>query len=151
MAVVFVVGNKGFKPVKKTFHSAGYDFALSENVKIFPFERKLCSTDIHCILPKETFGKLEMRSSLALEKGLVIGGGVIDSDYRGEIKILLINTSSDEIELNRGERIAQLIVHKIFNGSAEMIEFESEHEIKIIITDDQDKQEKRKGGFGSTN
>ena len=85
-----------------------------------PGDRLLVSTGISIELPELTFGKICSRSSLAL-KGIDIGAGVIDSDYRGIIKILLINNGNEEFNFSAGERLAQLIISNYCHLEPEVV------------------------------
>ena len=100
-------------------------------------ERILIGTGIAIELPKGVYGRIASRSGLALKKGLDIGAGVIDPDYRGEIKILLFNHSESEYLIKKGDRIAQLIMEKI-----KIVDIE---EIEDLGSTDRSNQ-----GFGST-
>ena len=86
--------------------------AASEACSLNPGERRAVSTGVAMALPLGTYGKIEGRSGLAIRKGIVIGGGVIDSDYTGEIKVILINTGTQSFVVNKGDRIAQLIIQQ---------------------------------------
>jgi len=104
-------------PHYATEESAGMDIRahLPEgNALILPMERKLIPTGLFFELPKGYEGQIRPRSGLALKSGITVlnSPGTIDSDYRGEIKILLINLSKEDFTLQHGERIAQLIIAK---------------------------------------
>jgi len=99
-------------PARQTPLSAGYDLKSVESYALQPHQRKLISTGLAMALEDEDFqcyGQVASRSSLAV-KGIDIGAGVIDQDYRGEIKVLMINHSDNEFVINEGDRIAQLII-----------------------------------------
>jgi dUTP pyrophosphatase len=104
-------------PDRKTVYSAGFDLYASEDCVIDPGERKLVNTNIQLSIPPGYYGKIESRSSLALSI-IDVSAGVIDSDYRGDIKVLLVNNRKfDYLQDNRlyiktGMRIAQLIFLK---------------------------------------
>ena len=102
-------------PLPRRAHptDAGIDLYTAQDVTIAPGHRELVGTGIAIALPVGTVGLVHPRSGLALKKGLSIvnAPGTIDADYRGEIKVCLINLDPEQpIELARGERIAQLLV-----------------------------------------
>ena len=97
-------------PVKATPQSAGYDIYSSQSTKIPPKTQQLISTDISMAIPHGYFGMLKSRSGLALKNNIHVQAGIIDSDYRGEVKILLTNESEKEFNVTKGMRIAQLII-----------------------------------------
>jgi dUTP pyrophosphatase len=101
-------------PAHATEGSAGVDLltALAEPARLAPGERLLVSTGIAIALPPGYEGQIRPRSGLALEHGISVlnAPGTIDSDYRGEIKVILINLGAKPFDLARGMRIAQLVV-----------------------------------------
>lgn len=123
-------------PKRQTPGSAGYDLYSDERAVIGPNTSYVIQTGISMQLPKGTYGRVAPRSSMA-SKFTSIGAGVVDSDYRGEVKVLFFNHSSEYIVIKHGERIAQLIVEKIATPEIEIVE----------ELDDTDRGE---GGFGST-
>jgi len=92
-----------------TIESAGYDLSADNNYIIPVGKRQLINTGVYLQLEKNTFGLIKSRSGLSC-KGIDVGAGVIDSDYRGEIKVLLINNGEDEFAIYKGMRIAQIII-----------------------------------------
>lgn len=102
-------------PVRKTLGCAGYDLFAVEDTVIFPQYRQLIDTSISISIPPGYYGKIEARSSFALDY-IDVGAGVIDSDYRGTIKVLLINNRipglNSHLQIKTGMRIAQLIIMK---------------------------------------
>ena len=120
---------EGKEPFRANSSDAGYDLFSIEYVTIEPFQRKLISTGINVEIPEGFYGRVAPRSGLACKKGIDVMAGVIDSGYRGEIKVLLINFnfegynlkpnafeamfgSANRMEIKPGERIAQLIIEK---------------------------------------
>lgn len=101
-------------PGYETISSAGMDLRadLSETVTLAPFERKLIPTGLFIELPDGFEAQIRPRSGLAYKHGISIvnSPGTIDADYRGEIKVLLINLAREEFLIKPGERIAQMIV-----------------------------------------
>lgn len=116
----------GFLPKKATKFSAGYDIYSSESLLVRPGSIRIARTGINIRFPsKDIFGCIYERSSLAI-KGLICLGRVIDPDYNGELKIIVLNVSSEPIIIERGQRIAQIVLQK-FIGENEERENE-EHE-----------------------
>jgi dUTP pyrophosphatase len=103
-------------PGYETVHSAGMDLRadLEAPVTLNPLERKLVPTGLHIELPEGYEAQIRPRSGLALKHGIGIvnSPGTVDADYRGEIKVLLINFSEDIFEIKNGDRIAQMIIAK---------------------------------------
>lgn len=117
-------------PAYETFASAGMDLRanLTEKVLLKPMERQLIPTGLFIELPLGFEAQIRPRSGLALKHGITVlnSPGTIDADYRGEIKILLINLSDTTFEINNGERIAQMIVSKHEQVKWEAVETLSE-------------------------
>lgn len=123
-------------PTKGTAQSAGYDLYAAESGTIFSKDRKMIDTGIIIEIPDGYYGKISPRSGLALKYGIDVFAGVIDSDYRNNIKCILYNSGEKDFEFKVGDRIAQIIFMKYYNTEFEMVEYINETE--------------RKGGFGST-
>ena len=103
-------------PVYKSKEASGLDLYADEEVVISPKEYKLVNTGIGIEIPKGFEAQIRPRSGMALNHGIGIlnSPGTIDSDYRGEIKIILFNFGKDEFKIHSGMRIAQLIVAKTY-------------------------------------
>jgi len=104
-----------------------------------PFERILISTGLFIELPAGYEAQIRPRSGLALKHGITClnSPGTVDSDYRGEIKIILINLSQEEQVIQPGDRIAQMIIQKV-----EQIEWKETQELEVTV--------RNAGGFGHT-
>ena len=108
--------NKSTNPLPKyaTEASAGVDLYafLDEPISLKPLERVLVSTGIFIELPEGYEAQVRPRSGLAIKKGVTVLNtpGTIDADYRGEVKVILVNLSNDDFIINNGERIAQMII-----------------------------------------
>lgn len=128
-------------PAYETIHSAGMDLRadLESPVRLNPLERKLIPTGLHIELPEGFEAQIRPRSGLAYKHGISIvnSPGTIDADYRGEIKVLLINLSTEPFEINTGDRIAQMIVSK-----HEKVEW---HQVEIL-----NETSRGAGGYGHT-
>ena len=133
--------NKSSNPLPEyaTIYSAGVDLRafLDRPLVIEPMQRILVSTGIFIELPPNYEAQVRPRSGLAIKHGITVlnSPGTIDSDYRGEIKIILINLSEDTFTINNGDRIAQLIVSKY-------------EKIEWISTDSLSDSVRSDGGFG---
>lgn len=126
-------------PSRATSGSAGYDLYSAEGYVILPQHRVVVSTGIQVALPEGTYGRVAPRSGLAVKHGLDVGAGVIDPDYKGELKVVLFNHDPKQTFIIRpGYRIAQLILE---NYTVSNIEVVSE------ITGDSQRGD---GGFGSS-
>lgn len=127
-------------PTKGSQHAAGYDLYSTETVTIRPHETALIGTGWAMEFPGGYFGAIFARSGLASKEGLRPANcvGVIDSDYRGEVKVALHNDSNDLRTIAKGDRIAQLIVMDYY--------FVSDFEEVNILSD----TSRGEGGFGST-
>ena len=128
-------------PTYETVHAAGMDLRayLNESITIKPLERAIVPTGLFIELPAGVEAQVRPRSGLAAKQGIPVlnSPGTIDADYRGEIKVILVNLSNEEFIINDGERIAQLVIAR--------------HEkIEWIPTVSLQESERGVGGFGST-
>ena len=141
MKVKVVNTSKHKLPHYSTIASAGMDLKsnLENPIVLKPLERRVVKTGIYIELPVGYEAQVRPRSGLALKKGITVlnSPGTIDSDYRGEIGVILINLSSEEFIIDNGERIAQMVISK--HEQAEWLE------VNIL-----DKTERGSDGFGST-
>jgi dUTP pyrophosphatase len=126
-------------PVKKTLLSAGYDIFSCEEGTIPPKDRQIFNTGVIIIPRNDCYIRIAPRSGLALYHGIDVLAGVVDSDYRGEIKVILYNTSNKEYHVNIGDKIAQLICEQIFFPT-----------VKVVGQQFIDTTERNSTGFGSS-
>ena len=126
-------------PTYQSEGAAGMDLCSTESVELAPLERALVPTGLRVAIPEGFEGQIRPRSGLAIKKGIsmVNSPGTIDSDYRGEIKVILINLSSGVVKLERGERIAQLVFCPVARAVLDVVE---------ILK----RTGRGEGGFGST-
>lgn len=128
-------------PSYATPGSAGVDLRadLDGPVVLAPLERRLIPTGLYMALPQGTEAQIRPRSGLALKQGITVLNtpGTIDADYRGEVKVLLINLSAEEVIVNDGDRIAQMVTAR-----CEQVTFKE--------TETLEDTERGHGGFGST-
>jgi dUTP pyrophosphatase len=124
-------------PKRQTAGAAGYDLHSAESVGILPMNRKLVDTGIRIAIPPGYYGRIAPRSGLA-GRGITCHPGTIDEDYRGTIKVLMINLQTDgDFTIAKGDRIAQLI-------------FEKYYVFDLLNTKKMDETTRGEGGFGST-
>lgn len=140
-----VLSEGAIVPSRQSDGAAGYDLYSNEDTVIIGTRqtsdniifRKLVKTGVKIKVPEGTYGRVAARSGLGVKNGIHIGAGVIDSDYRGEIGVLIFNLGCDDFVIKKGDRIAQLIIEKIETP-----------EIKIV--ENLDNTERGSNGFGST-
>ena len=120
--------NKGRQPLPEyaTAQSAGLDLRanIEEAIVLNPMERKLVGTGLFMALPPGYEAQVRPRSGLALKHGITVlnSPGTIDADYRGELKVLLVNLSNEPFVVNEGERIAQLVIAKHEKAEFKLVE-----------------------------
>ncbi|HBN46566.1 MAG TPA: dUTP diphosphatase [Prevotella sp.] len=137
------VVNTGHQPLPAyaTVQSAGLDLRanLSDPIVLHPMQRVLVPTGLHIALPDGYEAQVRPRSGLALKYGVTVLNtpGTIDADYRGELKVLLVNFSSEDFVIRDGERIAQMVVARY-----EQVDFEPVSAL--------DETERGDGGYGHT-
>ncbi len=128
-------------PAYATAKSAGMDLKanIEEPVTLAPLERAMVPTGLFIALPEGTEAQVRPRSGLAAKYGISVlnAPGTIDADYRGEVKVILVNLSNEAFVINPGERIAQMVVARY-----EQVEWD---EVEVL-----DETERGAGGFGST-
>ncbi|MDO4959391.1 MAG: dUTP diphosphatase [Prevotellaceae bacterium] len=135
--------NKGSQPLPQyaTPQSAGMDLRANneEPITLRPLERKLVPTGLYIALPAGYEAQVRPRSGLALKHGITVlnSPGTIDADYRGEIGVLLINLSNEDFVINKGERIAQMVIAR-----HEQVDFQ--------LVEELDETERGAGGYGHT-
>lgn len=136
-----VISKSGRIPEYKTEGASGMDLKayLSQPVTLHPMERMLVPTGLYMELPPGYEAQARARSGLAIKHGigLVNGIGTIDSDYRGELCIPLINWGSEDFVINDGDRIAQLVIARY-------------EKVEVELTDSLEETERGEGGFGHT-
>jgi dUTP pyrophosphatase len=126
-------------PAYQTEHSAGLDLLAAEEATLEPGKRAMVATGLAIALPPGYEAQIRPRSGLAAKHGITLVNtpGTIDADYRGEIKVILINHGEETFEINEGERIAQMVVAPVTR-----IEWDEVEELNDTT--------RGKGGFGST-
>jgi dUTP pyrophosphatase len=128
-------------PFYATEHSSGLDISSSSktDIVLLPMETKLIPTNLVFEIPPGYEGQIRPRSGLAIKHniGIINSPGTIDSDYRGELKILLTNFGKETFAVKFGDRIAQMIISKVEKAN-------------IIVTDKLSETSRDTGGFGHT-
>jgi len=141
MKIRIVNHSKHPLPAYETVHSAGMDLraSLDGQVLLKPLERILIPTGLFVEIPEGYEAQIRPRSGLALKKGITLlnSPGTIDSDYRGEIKVILVNLSDEDVVISDGERIAQMVIAA--HAKAEWAE-----------VSELDETQRGAGGFGHT-
>jgi dUTP pyrophosphatase len=128
-------------PRRATAQSAGYDLlaAVESEMSLCPGERAVVPTGIAMALPEGYEAQIRPRSGLALRTGLTLVNtpGTIDADYRGEIRLIVINLGQEPIPIRRGDRVAQMVIHRL----------------PVVVLDEVERlgdTERGQGGFGHT-
>ncbi len=126
-------------PRYETEGSAGLDLRADEPFTLAPGERRLVPTGLALEIPPGHEGQVRPRSGLAVRHGLAVvnAPGTIDSDYRGEVQVILVNLGKAPVSLARGDRVAQLVIAPVTRAIVEVVE-------ELAAT------ERGAGGFGST-
>ncbi|MCO5556028.1 hypothetical protein L7F22_009572 [Adiantum nelumboides] len=137
MLFVKLEGQNAKVPSRGSIGSAGYYLYANVQMEIFPQNWGTVSTGIQLMIPEGYYGRIASRSSLVSQHGIIVGGGVIDQDYRGEVKVLLYNTGLHRFSIEVGDRVAQIILEKITMPEVQVV--------KSLGS-----SERGENGFGST-
>ena len=141
MKVLVINKSNNELPTYETIGSAGLDIRafIEESITLKPLERKLIKTGLFLEIPVGYEAQVRPRSGFALKNGVTVlnSPGTIDADYRGEVGVILINLSQENVEIHTGDRIAQLVFAKVEQAEWNEVETLSE-------------TERGAGGFGST-
>lgn len=124
-------------PSRETEGAAGHDMMAADGVTVYPGQRVVIPTGFAWAIPPGWVGMIRPRSGLAVKHGLDVLAGVVDSDYRGEVKVVLINHGDRPVEFNQGDRVAQMVIQPVV-----MTEIEEVSELG--------ETKRGCGGFGST-
>lgn len=131
-------------PTYQHIDDSGFDFRanIDSSITLNPLERKLIPTGLFFELPKNTELQVRPRSGMALKHGITVLNtpGTVDSNYRGEVGIILINLSNEDYTINSGDRIAQGVIANVINSNFS----------KLINKDDLSSSDRGNSGFGST-
>lgn len=126
-------------PAYATQGAAGMDVVAAEDVDLAPGARHAVATGLSVAIPHGYEIQVRPRSGLALKHGVTVPNtpGTIDSDYRGELKVIMVNLGSDSFSIRRGDRVAQLVIAPVTRGS-------------WVEVSELDETARGEGGFGST-
>lgn len=124
-------------PTRGSELAAGYDLYSCEATVIKARGRGIVPTGLKIAIPEGTYARVAPRSGLAVKNGIDTGAGVVDADYRGLVGVVLFNNSDEDFHVNVHDRVAQLIIEKIWTGDVEVV-------------DTLDETTRGSGGFGST-
>ncbi|KAG9237612.1 dUTPase-like protein [Amylocarpus encephaloides] len=131
------LSDKAKLPTRGSAFAAGYDIYAARDAVVPGRGKVLVDTDLSMAVPAGTYGRIAPRSGLASKHMIDTGAGVIDADYRGQVKVLLFNHGEKDFEVKEGDRVAQLVLERIY--TPEVVEvLELEESVRGT------------GGFGST-
>lgn len=141
---VRIYSESGIMPAYASRGASGCDLSanISTHLSLQPLERALIPTGLRIEIPEGFEAQIRPRSGMAYRKGLSLPNtpGTVDADYRGEIKVICINLSAEEIRINPGERIAQMVFAPVVQADFLLVD----HVRDLNLT------ERQEGGFGST-
>ena len=110
---IHLITETAIMPTQSSPGAAGWDLYADETLKLMPHQRAMVATGFAITLPTDTVGLIWPRSGLALKQGIDVLAGVVDCDYRGEVRVVLQNHGSEPVAIAEGDRIAQLLVQPI--------------------------------------
>lgn len=129
---------EGYRQLTKgSEFSAGYDIRSHEDIWVLRRSSVSVGTGLSISIPEGTVGIVKSRSGLSFKNNIEVGAGVIDSDYRGEVKVKLYNHGNEDFKVCKGDRIAQIIVFPVFNTD-------------VLKVDNLDDTDRGSNGFGSS-
>ncbi|GAB0132137.1 hypothetical protein EsDP_00000581 [Epichloe bromicola] len=131
------LSDKARLPTRGSAFAAGYDVYAAKETVVPARGKVLVDTDISIAVPAGTYGRIAPRSGLASKHFIDTGAGVIDADYRGQVKVLLFNHGETDFEIKEGDRVAQLIIERIYTP-------------EVVEVQELEESVRGAGGFGST-
>ncbi|KAL3962039.1 hypothetical protein ACCO45_003562 [Purpureocillium lilacinum] len=131
------LSDKARLPTRGSAFAAGYDVYAARDTVVPARGKVLVDTDISIAVPAGTYGRIAPRSGLASKHFIDTGAGVIDADYRGQVKVLLFNHAEADYEIKEGDRIAQLVLERIVTPD-------------VVEVQELEESVRGAGGFGST-
>ena len=132
-----LLGTDGKLPTRGSELAAGYDIYSAENGCVDIGSHRAISTQLSVAIPVGYYGRIAPRSGLAYKRAIDVLAGVVDPDYRGEIKVILVNHGREGYRFEKGDRIAQLVLEKIITP-------------EVVQVDSLEDTQRGEGGFGST-
>ena len=124
-------------PSRGSSGAAGYDLSSAKDIIVPAHGKAIAPTNLSISVPYGTYGRIAPRSGLAWKKHIDVGAGVIDSDYRGDVGVVLFNHGDSDLKITTGDRVAQLVLEKIAI-------------VDVVEVTDLDSTDRGVGGFGST-
>ena len=112
------LSSRALPPSKGSPGAAGFDLHAAEDAIVLPGGRLCVGTGLQLEIPRGCYGRIAPRSGIAASHGIDVGAGVIDQDFRGEVKILLFNLGSSPFIVSEGDRVAQLILERLYETHA---------------------------------
>eukprot|EP00448_Togula_jolla_P020109 CAMPEP_0170591830 /NCGR_PEP_ID=MMETSP0224-20130122/12610_1 /TAXON_ID=285029 /ORGANISM="Togula jolla, Strain CCCM 725" /LENGTH=176 /DNA_ID=CAMNT_0010915715 /DNA_START=30 /DNA_END=560 /DNA_ORIENTATION=+ len=137
---VFRLSEHAVIPARGSSGAAGYDLSAAHPVTIASRGKAIVPTDLSMAIPEGCYGRIAPRSSMAWKKHTDCGAGVVDSDYRGPVGVVLFNLGEEPVEIARGDRVAQLVLERI--ATPAVIEVTDAKQLEATV--------RGAGGFGST-
>ncbi|KAH8814167.1 deoxyuridine 5'-triphosphate nucleotidohydrolase [Hyaloscypha sp. PMI_1271] len=131
------LSEKAKLPTRGSAFAAGYDIYAAKDTVVPARGKVLVDTDISMAVPDGTYGRIAPRSGLASKHMIDTGAGVIDADYRGQVKVLLFNHGEKDFEVKEGDRVAQLVLERIYTP-------------EVMEVKELEESVRGAGGFGST-
>jgi len=131
------LSEKAKLPTRGSAFAAGYDIYAAKDTIVPARGKVLVDTDISMAVPAGTYGRIAPRSGLASKHMIDTGAGVIDADYRGQVKVLLFNHGEKDFEVKEGDRVAQLVLERIYTP-------------EVLEVQELEESVRGEGGFGST-
>lgn len=131
------LSDKARLPTRGSAFAAGYDVYAAKETVVPARGKVLVDTDISIAVPAGTYGRIAPRSGLASKHFIDTGAGVIDADYRGQVKVLLFNHAETDFGIKEGDRVAQLIIERIYTP-------------EVVEVQELEESVRGAGGFGST-
>jgi len=131
------LSDKARLPTRGSAFAAGYDIYAAKDTIVPARGKVLVDTDISMAVPAGTYGRIAPRSGLASKHMIDTGAGVIDADYRGQVKVLLFNHAEMDFEVKEGDRVAQLVLERIYTP-------------EVLEVQELEESVRGEGGFGST-
>mmetsp|Transcript_7057 Transcript_7057/g.11624 ORF Transcript_7057/g.11624 Transcript_7057/m.11624 type:complete len:168 (+) Transcript_7057:35-538(+) len=124
-------------PKRGSEEAAGYDLSAAHDITIPARGKAIVKTDLAVKLPEGCYGRIAPRSGLSWKHHMDVGAGVIDRDYRGNVGVVLFNHAEKDYEVKHGDRVAQLVLERIFTP-------------EVFEVEELDATKRGAGGFGST-
>ncbi|ORX56868.1 deoxyuridine triphosphatase [Hesseltinella vesiculosa] len=131
------LSEKAILPTRGSAQAAGYDLYSASDIVIPAQGKVIVPTDISIAVPEGCYGRVAPRSGLAVKHFIDTGAGVIDADYRGPVGVVLFNFSKEDYKVTQGDRIAQLVLERIYTPD-------------VVEVEDLDATDRGAGGYGST-